>query len=149
SGADGADCFGIALLDSAEPKTAQAVTTAADSGVLVIAAKLGNRSHDDGVHTQNPPDLGGCGWIGAVAIGKILFGKNLVQLFPLDHAILAVLHELLHKKVGNALAYVLVSAPDGSNVRTHRAIVKIQYSHALLLRLLGRAGGNQQTHGAH
>src|SRR5208283_718560 len=97
---------------AAKPESAQAIAAAAHIGVLIVAAKLRDRANDDAVHAEDLPDLcGGCR-VGAVAIGKILFGENLIERVPLNHRVFAVLHQFLDQQIGNTFADVLIGAKD-------------------------------------
>src|SRR5580698_10288455 len=73
------DCFAVCVLEAAHAKWADTSSIAADTGVLRLISELGDAADDHGVHAENFSDLR-CGrWIGAVAIGEILLGHDLVK----------------------------------------------------------------------
>src|SRR5215467_13253839 len=59
--------------------------TAANAGALIVAAKLGDAAHDDGIHSQNPADLCRGGGVRSVAVGEVLLCQNLIQGAALNH----------------------------------------------------------------
>ena len=72
--------------------------------------------------------------IGAVAVGKILLGDDLVELLALDHRIHAVGNQAIHQHVRDSLADILIRAEQLRDACSHRRIVEIHHRHALLLR---------------
>ena len=61
------------------------------------------------------PILAAVDGVSAIAVRKVLLGKNLVQGGTLDQAILPVFHQFVHQQVGDAFADVLVRS---KNLRT-------------------------------
>ena len=141
---DGDDGFRVLGADAAEA-VFRAETAAADVGVLVVAAELGDGADDDGVNAEELADFGGAGRIGAIAIGEILFGEELVESGAFDDGILAVFDELFDEHGGDAFADVLVGAEDGGDGGLHGAVVEAHDGDAVFcaggggrLRLGGR-----------
>src|SRR4029077_10997919 len=97
----------LALLvaEATDSVSAPATASAADVGVLGVVTELGDAAHDDGVNSQQLAQLGRRGGVRSVTVREILFGQNLVHSFAIDHRVGAVLHQILHSEIGNALAY--------------------------------------------
>src|SRR5580704_12456267 len=131
TGGNGNDRFRIFGADAAEA-VFRAEPAGADVGVLVVAAKLGDAADDDGVHAEELADFGGAGGIGAVAVGEILFGEELVESCALNDGVLAVFDELLDEHGGDALADVLVGAEDGGDGGLDGAVVEVHDGDAML-----------------
>src|ERR1039458_4391701 len=115
---------------------------AAHGGALVVTSELGDAADDDGIDTQNAGDLGGRVGVGAVAVGEILLGQNLVELLAFDHGVYAIVHQLIHQDVGNALADILIGAEHRGNAALHRGVIEVHHRDALFL--LCRRRGNQR-----
>src|SRR6185437_9810490 len=78
-GRDVDDCLGITLADSTQTVFPQAVAAATHADVLIVAPELGDGAGDDGADSQNASDFCRGVGINAVAVGEILFFKNLVE----------------------------------------------------------------------
>ena len=130
AGGDGDDGFGILGADAAEAVFG-AEAAAADVGVLVVAAELGDGADDDGVDAEELADFGGAGGIGAIAIGEILFGEELVESGAFDDGVLAVFDELFDEHGGDALADVLVGAENGGDGGLDGAVVEVHDGDAV------------------
>src|SRR6202034_3655202 len=132
------DSFAVCVLEAAHAEWADAASVATDTGVLRLISELSDAADDHRVHTENFSDLRGGGRIGTVAIGEILLGHDLVQRVALDYGIGAVLHQILHQQVGDALADVDVISQLRDGRRWDRREVEIEYRDALLAPLSGR-----------
>ena len=113
---------------------------AADVGALIVAAELGDAADDDGVDAEDACDFGGAGGVGAVAVGEVLLGEDLVELLALDHRIGAVVDQLVDQNVGDALADILVGAEECGDAALHGGVIEIHHGDALLLLLCRCAG---------
>src|SRR5581483_5406470 len=91
------DGFAFAVADAADAESAPAAATAANFGVLVLAAELRDAAHDNGVHTEQLADLGGAVRIRSIAGRKILLRQDLVQRFALNHRVGAILDQTFHQ----------------------------------------------------
>ena len=106
----GDDGFALLVAKSANAETAEATTTTADFGVLILVSELRDAADDDGIHAEEFAELGGGIGIGTVAVGEVLFGQDFVHGFALDDGIRAVLDEMLYQQVGDAFPHVNVRA---------------------------------------
>ena len=116
AGGDGHVGLGVGVAEAAEAEAAPVAAATAKVGLLGLIAELGDAAHDDGVHAQQLADLGGAGGIGAIGVGEVLLGHDLVQGLALDDGVGAVLHQAGHQQVGDAFADVHVGAEHGGGV---------------------------------
>src|SRR5437868_6244655 len=137
--------LGVAFLHASQAKFGEPTDDpAAYRGVLVVAAELGDGSGDDRVDSQDSPDLGSRGGISAIAVGEILLGENFIERIPLNHRVLAVLHQFLHEQVGNTFAYVHVGSEDRRYRTLHCTVVEVKYGNTLFRwRLLRKRTGKE------
>src|SRR5579863_2168210 len=143
AGRDGDDRFRIFGADATETELG-AVAAGAEIGVLIVAAELGDGADDDGVNAEELADFGGGGRIGAVTVGEVLLGEELVERGAFDDGILAVFDELFDEHRGDALADVLVGAEDGGDGRLDGAVVEVHDGDAMFR---GRCGGRRGSLG--
>src|ERR1700687_5663331 len=87
------DGLALGVGEAADAEAAEASSGTAHLLVLIFVSELGDAPDDDGVNAQQLAQLGGGGRICAVAVRKILLGKNLVKRLALDHRVGAVLDE--------------------------------------------------------
>ena len=135
AGVDGDDGLALFLSEAADAESAETAAGATDIGVLGFVAELRDAANNDGVHSEELPDLGGRGCVGAIAIGEILLGENLVQCFALNDGIGAVLDEIGDQQVGDPLADVHIGAEERGGGSLHGGIVEIENGHALFASL--------------
>ena len=140
----GADGGGFGRLDAAESEAVERAGGGAttDGGALIVAAELGDAADDDGVDAEDAGDLGGAVGVGAVAVGEVLFGEDLVELLAFDHGVDAVVHQLVYQDVGDALADVLIGPEQRGNAALHGGVIEIHHGDTLLL--LARGAANQR-----
>ena len=95
-------------------------------GLLGLIAELGDAADDDGVHAEQLAELGGAGGIGAIGVGEVLLGHDLVEGLALDDRVGAVLDQVGDEQVGDALADVDVGAEHGGGGGLHGGVVEVQ-----------------------
>ena len=138
---DGDDGFGFFFACAENRASPAAMAASHAANFAVVAAEFGDGAENNGVDAEDAADFGGAGGIGAVAVIEILLGNNLVESSALDHAVLAVLDELLNHEIGDAFADVLVGAEDGGNDGFDGAVVKVHHGDKPLWTLRRRGCG--------
>ena len=72
------------MADSANAKSAESAATAADIGVLVVIAKLGDTANQDRIQAEQLADPRGRVRVGTVGVGEVLLGHDLLHRLALD-----------------------------------------------------------------
>ena len=124
----------ILMAKSSDAKTAEAASAAADLHILGFVSKLGDAAHDDGIDAEQLAQLGGRRGVGAIAVRKVLLGKNLVERLAFDHAIGSVLHQILYQQVGDSLADIDVRSKKRRAIGANGRVVEVEYGDALFAR---------------
>src|SRR5690242_14666378 len=124
---------GLALLvaEAANAEAAPSAASAADVGVLVVVAELRHAADNDGVNAQQAADLGGRVRIGAIAVGEVLFGEDLVHRLALDDGVRAVLHQVAHEQIGDALADIDIGAENSGAAALDGGEIEVEDGDAL------------------
>ena len=110
----------------------------------LLDAELGDRSDDDRVNTQHPPDCRRRLRIGAVAVREVLLLQHLVERLTLDDGIGRAFEQLLDHQLGQRRADVLAGAECLRRRRFHSGGVEAKDGDALLLLRCRRIGKEQQ-----
>ena len=121
--ADGQRDGGLSLrrADLAEAEPAAAPAAAADVDVLLLGAELRDGPDDQELDAEHLAHLGhdlGVG-VSAIAVREVLLGQQGVEPLAFDDAVGAVVDQLVHDEIGDALADVPVTLPpslDASEV---------------------------------
>ncbi len=90
-----------------------ATASATDILVLGLVAELGDGADDDDVNPGELTEARGGSGIGAVGVGKILLGHELIQGLALEDGVGAVFDQVGDDQVGDSFTQVDVGAKEG------------------------------------
>src|ERR1019366_5220482 len=104
------DRFGLLVANSPDSVSAPVATAAANIGVLGVVTELRHAADDDSVYPEQFAQLRRGVGVGAIAVGEILLGQDLVHGFALDDRVGAILHQVFHGQVRDASADIDIAA---------------------------------------
>jgi len=116
--------------NAAQTVAAPVSAAAAEVGLLGLVAELRDAAHDDGVNSEQLAQFCGAGGVGAVGVGEVLLRHDFVQSLALNDGEGAVLDQIGHQQVGDALAHIHIGAKQGIGGSAHGSIVKVQHCNA-------------------
>ena len=117
--------LGIRMADTADTIVSPIAAGASKVPFLGLIAELRDAANNNCVYPQHLADPGRAVGVGAVGVGEVLFGHDLVQRLALDHRERTVLHQTGHQQVDDALANIHIGAEHGGGSGLYRGVVEI------------------------